>query len=330
MTDSDYKKKILQELESAKSEEANRDVFSMIEKGASALESDSDEAPAHVKNEEEFQRAIQIVFDKGQEARSRILAVDSASTKIGDSALFFEKTIDVLNDNSQPIELRTCLLSIMKQTSFNSSVYKEKRPQILEVLRRVALDSDTPKSYRDEVIGFLAMNKDESIQVALQRGLDDPSAAIVEPKTAVKLLGYDIHAVNFEKLKSMVTNADQDTKLAIVRVLSADPNSKNELIRLASDQSEATDVRAICLAGLSSLAPSEYKNLAEKLVLDESESDEIRAASLSGYQRAKQIANSSALEAAGSTEIDEKIFDVKSRAKGIFLKAIDKYLKKEK
>ena len=63
MTDSEYRKKLLQELESATAEQAKRDVFSMIEKGGSALElSTSDEAPAYTKNDEEFQRALKIVF----------------------------------------------------------------------------------------------------------------------------------------------------------------------------------------------------------------------------------------------------------------------------
>ena len=174
------------------------------------------------------------------------------------------------------------------------------------------------------------MNKDESTQALLQKGLGDPSSAIVEPQVAVRLLSYDIHAVNFEKLKSMLPLTDRETKRAIARLLSSDPNSKDDLLRWASDQSEDAEVRSICIAGLSSLAPNEYKDLAEKIVLDEGESDEIRAACLSGYRRAKQLSDSSPLEAADSSEIDRKIGDIKSRAKGSLLKAVDNYLKKEK
>ena len=329
MTDSEYRKKLLQELASATEEQAKRDVFSMIEQGVSALESSSNEAPAYIKNDEEFQRALKIVFDVSQEPRSRMLALKAASLKIGNSELFFDNSIQVLTSNSQPPELQTAIMSILRQTSFTSSIFREKRPQIFVALRQITLDSEAPDWFREEVIYYLAMNKDESTQALLQKGLDEPATAIVEPQVAVKLLGYDIHAVNFEKLKAMLASAGPETKRAIARVISADPNSKDELLRMASDKSEDAEVRSISIAGLSSLAPNEYKDLAEKIVLDDNESDDLRAASLSGYRRAKQLADSSPLEAANASEIDKQISDIKSRAKGSFLKAVDKYLKKE-
>ena len=208
----DYRKQYLEKLAKSKSDQENRNLFSMIDRPHSALESSSDESPAHVQNEDELQRAIAIVFDSNQELKNRLLALEAASIEIGNSDIFFTSAIKFIQDGSQPIEFRSGLLTLIRQSSFQSLKYQENRPEIFAALRNVVNDLGAPKGLRMEAAEFLAINKDDTVQSLLTKGLEDPSVAIFEPHIAVKYLSHDIHAVRFEKLAVSYTHLTLPTK----------------------------------------------------------------------------------------------------------------------
>lgn len=324
MTD-DYRKQQLEALAKAKANEDSRNVFQMIEKSKTGLESAGSLSPSYVKNDEEFARAFAIVMDREQDATSRLLALESISLDIGDSEEFFDQAIAILSDNSQPAQVRSGILTLFRQASFSSVKYREKRPELFESLRTVFDDQQSSESFRLEVAEFLAVNKDDGIQAILNRGLDDPAQAIMEPENAIRLLGLDIHSVDFKKLRSMLPTADTGTRLAIIRVLSADPESVDALEQIATNASEDESVRSGCIVALSSLDPTRYTQVVEAIVLDEKEPDDLRAIGLGGYRRAEQLAENSGLESM-SSGIADKLSGLKSGAKGKLLKAINKYL----
>jgi hypothetical protein len=187
--------------------------------------------------------------------------------------------LQLLQDTSEPAELRRTALQMLQLSSFNAPAFPSRRPEYLAALRSLVDDKDA--ELRQEAIAILAKHKDEFAQRRLLEGLEGTAKAVVPPAKAIQLLGYDVHADHYPVLRKIVQEPPSVAAQAeAVRLLAADSSSKDLLTGVLSDKSKKREVRRASAIALQTLAPKEFEAQAKKIVLDDDEDDALRAASI--------------------------------------------------
>lgn len=237
------------------------------------------ESAGVLRDEDEVTEAIDIIRDREEDAELSAAALRSISMEVGKRHDLLDLVIGLLRDSGEPGVVRRTALQVLKQSSFRASVFNPKRPEYLAALRTVIDDQDA--SLRQQALETLAQEKDEYAQRRLLEGLTDPSEALIPPENAVQLLGYDIHAGHYPILREMVQDPPSpEAKQEAVRLLAADPTSKELLADLLRDKGESREVRNISASGLRSLAPVEFEQQAREIVLDDDEHDDLQATAI--------------------------------------------------
>jgi hypothetical protein len=277
-SDSEGRKQYLEELERAAEEQRQAyRVFSDRSKPAEerriALRSTA------LRGQDEVAEAIDVIRDREEDADLRASAVHAIDIEVGKRHDLIDLVIGLLRDSAEPTVLRLAALRVLQQSSFSGRAFNPKRPEYLAALRTVIDDQDA--SLRQEALQILAQHKDEYAQRRLLEGLEDSSKALIPPGKAIQLLGYDIHAEHYPILRDMVQNPPSpEAKEQAVRLLAADPTSKELLADRLKDKDERREVRNASAAAFQSLAPAEFEEQAKQIVLDDDEYDDLRATAI--------------------------------------------------
>jgi HEAT repeat protein len=234
---------------------------------------------AALRGQDEVTEAVDVILDRGEDTALRASALRAIGIEVGKRHDLIDMVIGLLGDSAEPSEVRLVALRVLQQGSFRAAIFNPKLPEYLDALRTIIDDSDV--SLRQQALEILAQRKDEYAQRRLLEGLRDPSEALVPPEKAIQLLGYDIHAEHYPILREMVQNPPSlEAKQEAVRLLAADPNSKDLLMERLQDKDEARDVRIASAAALQSLVPAEFEEQAKQIVLDDDEYDDLRATAI--------------------------------------------------
>ncbi len=234
---------------------------------------------AALRGQDEVTQGIEIIRDREEDAELRTSALRGIAIEVSKSPDLIDLVIGLLKDSTEPAVVRLAALRVLQQSSFRAATFNPKRPEYLDALRTVIDDPDA--SLREQALEILAQGKDEYAQRRLLEGLKDPSQALVPPGKAVQLLGYDIHAEHYPILRNMVQNPPSpEAKQEAVRLLAADPTSKELLIDLLKDKGERREVRNASAGALQSLAPAEFEEQAKQIVHDDDEYDDLRATAI--------------------------------------------------
>jgi len=277
---SEGRKQYLEQLERAAEEQRQAyrvfsDKSKPVEERRMALRS------AALRNQNEVAEAIDVIRDEEEDAELRASALHAIDIEVGKREDLIDWVIRLLRDSAEPAELRLAALRVLQQSNFSGPAFNPKRPEYLAALR--TLIDDQVASLRNRALAILAQNKDEYAQRRLLEGLGDSSKALVPPGKAVQLLGYDIHAEHYPILREIVQNPPSpEAKEEAVRLLAADPTSKELLTERLQDKGEARGVRIASAAALQSLAPAEFEEQAKQIVLDDEEYDDLRATAING------------------------------------------------
>lgn len=264
---------------------------------------------------------IEIIFGEDEIVRRRIAALDAASVEIGESHELIEKTINLMRDESESAELRKAALGVLQQNSFRSALFAPKRPEYLAALSLVIEDRD--EELRELALEILAKEKNEYAQRRLVEGLNDPSAALVPAEKAVQFLGYDVHGNYSALYREVIENPPNDAaKNEAVRLLSADPESRNLLADIFRNKGESPEIRKTGAIALQSIAPTQFELEAKQVVLDEEEDDDLRTVSLTALDQFT-ITESLAQDQIFTERVEEL---QQKPASDQFARAIDKYL----
>jgi hypothetical protein len=231
---------------------------------------------------EEQRQAYRVFSDRSkpaEDAEPRASALHAIDIEVGKRPDLIDMVIGLLRDSRGPEVLRLAALRVLQQTSFSGSAFYQKRPEVFDALRAMIDDQDA--SLRQEALEILAQNYDEYAQRRLLEGLEDSSQAPVSPEKAIQLLGYDIHAEHYPILRDTVQNPPSpEAKAEAVRLLAADPTSKELLTALLKGKDERREVRNASAAALQSLAPAEFEEQAKEILYDTEEYDELRATAI--------------------------------------------------
>lgn len=276
---SEYRKQYAEELEQAEEERKGYRASSAKSRrtaeGRTALQ-----RVVALSEQDEVAEAFGIIEDKSEDAEHRASVLYSISIALITNDDLITKVLRLLKDNAEAAPVRRAALRVLKQLSFSSAIFKQRRPEYLDALRE-AIDTEDA-SLRELALETLAQEKDEYVQRRLLEGLKDPSQALVPPEKAIQLLGYDIHAEHYPILKEIVEKPPSaGARQEAIRLLAADPSATELLAGILRDKGESRKVRSISATALQSLAPAEFEEHARQIVLDENEDDVLRATSLS-------------------------------------------------
>ena len=231
--------------------------------------------------EERLDEAINLIRDQTEEPELRASALKAIGQDLGNQDQSIDMLLELLKDNAQPREVRLAALQVLQMLAFISPLFLSKRPEFLATLRSIVEDSDT--TVRQAAIEILALEKDEYVQRRLNEGLDDPSKALVSPEKAIQLLGQDVHAELYPRLREIVQNPPSPAaREEAVRLLAGDPESKELLVNLLRDKAEDVKIRNLSVVALQSLDSSEFTEQAKQIVIDDTEDESLRLTGLTG------------------------------------------------
>ena len=236
--------------------------------------------PAAIDEQAELTQAAALVADADEDPELRAQVLDRMATAIGKDETQLDRTLALLVDSAQPTPVRRAAMRVLQQAGFASRLFQAKRAAYMAALRQLVDDPDA--QLREHAIGALALHKDEFVQRRLLEGLESPDRALTEPERAIQLLGHDVHAEHFPVVRRLARHApNQNVKQEAVRLLAADPESRQLLADLLANQDESPEIRSLSAVGLRSLAPEQFEQRAKQIVMDNSEDDGIRAACMS-------------------------------------------------
>jgi hypothetical protein len=234
---------------------------------------------ATLRGQDEVTEAVDVILDREEDPDLRASALSAIGIEVGKSHDLIDMAIGLLRDGDEPETVRQAALGVLQQSSFRAATFNPKLPEYTDALRTVIDDPDA--SLREQALEILAQGRDEYAQRRLREGLEDPRQALVYPGKAVQLLGYDIHADYYPLLREMVKDPPStEAKQEAVRLLAADPTSKELLVDTLRDKDEYREVRNASAAALHSLDPEEFQKQARQIVLDDGEYGDLRATAI--------------------------------------------------
>ncbi len=275
----DYKTQIKDQLETAQKQNINAiDIFlnqSIPESERLAAFKNS----GIFKNADHVHKALEILRNKNQQVDIRAASLKGLIHEVSINDELMDEVISILNNTSEPVELRIVALSVLQATSFSSTIFPLKRPAYMNALRKLIDEKDS--RLKEPAMEYLAVNKDSYIQSRLLEGLEDSSKKITEPEVAIQLLSYDLHAEHYPVLRKIANNSsNKNSKKEALRSLAADSESKDLLWKTLRDKSEDPEIRHVCAVALESLKPGEIQAYAKEVILDDGENSDLKTAML--------------------------------------------------
>lgn len=240
-----------------------------------------------------------------QEAAGRADAVPA--TVAQEPADAWPGEIALLADPTAPTEDRLDALQSLQAGAFLGTHFEPYQPGFVDSLRRAATDAN--EQIRREALDTLANMKDEFARQKLIQGLTDAAEALVPPAVALGLLARDDHgSVSGIARNILESDAGRHVKAQAVRLLGADPNAHDLLVRLMQDKDEFREVRRASAAALQNLNPAAFAAKAQEILADETDFEDIRS-SVSGALHRASISLRSAETLTAPTPADEASAD---------------------
>ncbi|MEA2573730.1 MAG: hypothetical protein QOH93_1028 [Chloroflexia bacterium] len=245
--------------------------------------------------------AIAVIRNRDEDAENRAVTLHSISSEIAKREDLIDMVLGLLRDTTEPMVLRLEALRILQALNFSSALFNTKRPEYIAALRELVNAEEL--ELRERVLELLAQENDEYVQRRLVEGLNDPSKALLPPEKAIPLLGYDIHASHFPLLREMVMKPPSAAaKREALRLLAADPASKEMLASILTNKKESRETRRISALALRALSPEAFDAHARQIVFDDDENQSLLATSINAltHSNVQQTATQ-------SRELDKRI-----------------------
>jgi tyrosinase len=235
-------------------------------------------------------KAISLLKNDDTGTGLRVLALSRLSLPVAADRDLLLYVLGLVADTEAAPDLRKAAFDALLKASFGSRIFMAIRPEILDKFR--GLISDKVQELREEVIAYLARNKDEYVQRALLNGLKDPKTALVSEEKAVHYLGYDLHASIFPILRDVVRkSSNNESRAEAVYLLANDKESAGLLQDVFNNRKERFDIRKNSLLALNVLQPDLFTEIARRTAIDNSESEDIRTISINALAHAPDTDN---------------------------------------
>ncbi len=242
-----------------------------------------------LKEPEAVKKGMELLTNKQEDTTVRMLVLQKALAGIGKSTEYIKACLSIAEDNTEPVELRRAVLSVLGALSFGSKRFISLRPEYMTMLRNLLDDPDS--LLRESAAEELAKYKDEYVQRRLIDGLIERETPIISTAKAIQLLGYDIHAEHYPILRRILRDpaSDETTKLEAVHVLANDVESKELLTELMMDKDQSIELRKSSATALTTCNPKYFTDIARSLILNEEEDKDLRAVCLNALMHSSDV-----------------------------------------
>jgi hypothetical protein len=211
--------------------------------------------------------------------RLRVAAVAQLAPLLERDAEALDRLIHLLADETEAVSVRAAALTMLKAAAFHVRAFASRRPRYIAALRSAAAAEDP--MLRQRALGVLARERDAPTLDKLEDGLRHPARALVPLDKALQLLSYDTKRDLHDVLvKTIADPPTPEAKQQALRNLAAEGKSKRILERVLRDKTDSKENRIIAMAGVQSLAPEVFSEIASDIVADPSEDESVRTAGL--------------------------------------------------
>jgi hypothetical protein len=236
-------------------------------------------AVGQLQNPLDLALAMRLASNRKEPTRLRVAALSQLAPLLERNVKTLELLIDLLADRKEAVSVRAAALTMLKAAAFHVRAFASRRPQYIAALRSATAAEEA--MLRQRALGVLARERDAATLVRLEEGLRNPQKGLVAPDKALQLLSYDtkrdLHDVLVKTIKNPPT---MEAKQQALRNLAAEGQSKRVLERVLRDKTEPKENRIVAMAGVQSLAPDTFSDIAGDIVADPSEDETLRAAGL--------------------------------------------------
>ena len=220
--------------------------------------------------------AVAAIKDRDRSAADRVAAIVDASPGAVGKPSLMKLLLAILADPGEDDAVRLAALSSLQQGSFSVAEFGRYAADFGAALRSAATDDDP--ALRERALDILALQGDGYAQRLLAEGLQDPAKALVAPRKALEMIGYDVHAEQYGMLRDLAEGSRQKgVRQAALRLLAADSGSADLFARIAADTTDDPGARATAAVALQGMAPSEFAEIARRVVDDDDDHDGVRA-----------------------------------------------------
>ncbi len=266
--------------------------------------------------------AMAVATSASKTVQQRVTAFDEVPLAVCETDENLQKTLTVLRDTGEPIEVRLAALQSLQAASFSVVAFEDCRGDYIAALRKVATDPNP--ELRQRALGVLAREKDGFAQKKLLEGLRQPDKALVPPEKALQLLSYDIHGEAYTAAREIAKAPPSPAaKHQALRLLAADAASAPMFEKVLLDKEELRENRQIAASALHALKPDMLQARAREIVLDTGDYPEIQATSLTALT---QFGDEAAL--AGDQSLLERVQGMKGTAPAKVKQSARQFLKR--
>ncbi|MEM7049333.1 MAG: tyrosinase family protein [Acidobacteriota bacterium] len=229
------------------------------------------ESTRFVEQVDDHEALAGIVSDKQEPAEIRIKVMHLVAPYMGHSQAFIENLLEILDDTSEPAEVRQAAMSQFRLFSLGGPAFREFRETVLPGLRNLIRDEDP--EIAQEAIDLLAYQKDEFLQRELRDGLENPERALTTPFSAVHYLSLDPHD-HLDLLRDIAgKSGEEEVRGLAIRALRSDTDSRDLLTELFQNKDLSSELREASAHALDSQNPDEFLEESIAAFKDDDEQD---------------------------------------------------------
>jgi hypothetical protein len=247
-----------------------------------------------------------IVFEPSEPGAVRVRAVELVAQRAAIDESLRDRLIDLLERQETPRDLRRAIMDGVAAALFSWHPAPTEPDRVTAALRRLARDPDP--EVRRLALRVLAAHGDTEARQLLERGLLSPGDALLPPVEAVLLLGLSDPAPHYPVLRRVLARPpDAQTRVAAVRLLAGDAESREQLDRILQDSREALEVRQAALGALAVGDPMGFPHRVLVLVGDEAVPRDLRVRAIKTVEVQRTSRDSRAIGARRQDEFDRRM-----------------------
>jgi hypothetical protein len=224
-----------------------------------------------------------VALDSSEPQAIRVRALQLAGARAGVDTTFARRLFALAADTAVPVDLRREAVTQLSLATFGSFALHTQLDGFLTALRAAARDPDI--RIRRVALRALAGQGDRPALNMLRVGLDSPSAALLPPDEAVPLLGLTDPAPFYDLLRRLMREPpDLGTRLAAIRLLGGDAQSRDALVQVLRDARESPTPRQAALGALAAGDPARLPQNVVPVVADEAAPSDLRVRAIKAVE----------------------------------------------
>ena len=227
--------------------------------------------------------AVAVALDSAEPVAIRVRALQLAGGRVGVDTTFSRRLFALATDRATSTDLRNEAVTQLAFAMFGSAAMHAQLDAFLQTLRAAARDPEI--RIRRTALRALAGYGDGPALTLLQEGLLSPQAALLPPAEAVQLLGLKDPAPFYELLRRLMREPpDSTTRVAAIRLLGGDTQSRDALAHVLRDVRESPTPRQAALGALAAGDPAGLPQNVVPVVADEAAPSDLRVRAIKAVE----------------------------------------------